>query len=179
MFFLQFCLEHYKKKMCETWPIHCLRKTIREPKKSSWFWLIDLNSMLTHVGLFYAKRFGNCVHHTFIFTFFFLCSCFLRVFCTQLHDIRFSYLIYNYMISNNCFYLIIIICLHTVIWFYIVLFMTNNHQLNQRWDPNRIIAQLAGAVEYTDCFSAEGWDPSPTAMSVLDRTLNNLMVRFQ
>ena len=38
-----------------------------------------------------------------------------------------------------------------------------------------IIAQSAGAVEYTDCFSAEGYDPP---MSVLDMTLNNLMVRF-
>ena len=39
------------------------------------------------------------------------------------------------------------------------------------------LAQSAGAVEYTDCFSAEGYDPPPT--SVLDMTLNNLMVRFQ
>ena len=38
------------------------------------------------------------------------------------------------------------------------------------------IAQSAGVVEYTDCFSAEG-KPPPT--SVLDMTLNNLMVRFQ
>ena len=34
-----------------------------------------------------------------------------------------------------------------------------------------------GAVEYTDCTFAAGWDPPPT--SVLDMTLNNLMVRFQ
>ena len=38
-----------------------------------------------------------------------------------------------------------------------------------------IIAQSAGAVEYTDCFSAEGYPPT----SVLDMTLNNLMVKFQ
>ena len=38
-------------------------------------------------------------------------------------------------------------------------------------------AQLAGAVEYIDCFSAEGYLPPTT--SVLDMTLNNLMVRFQ
>ena len=31
-----------------------------------------------------------------------------------------------------------------------------------------------GVLEYIDFFSAEGWDPSPT--SVLDMTLNNLMV---
>ena len=37
-------------------------------------------------------------------------------------------------------------------------------------------AQLAGAVEYTDCNSAESKDPHST--SVLDMTLNNLMVRF-
>ena len=35
-----------------------------------------------------------------------------------------------------------------------------------------------GAVKYTDCFSAEGWDSSRT-MSILDMTLNNLMVKFQ
>ena len=39
------------------------------------------------------------------------------------------------------------------------------------------IAQLAGAVEYTDCFSAEGKNP-PSPTSVLDMTLNNLMVLF-
>ena len=33
-----------------------------------------------------------------------------------------------------------------------------------------VIAQLTGAVEYTDCFSAEGVRPLPT--SVLDMTLN-------
>ena len=40
------------------------------------------------------------------------------------------------------------------------------------------IAQAAGAVEYTDCTSAEGKDPTPP-MSDLDVTLNNIMVRFQ
>ena len=39
------------------------------------------------------------------------------------------------------------------------------------------IAQSAGAVEYPDCFSADGQDCPLT--SVLDMTLNNLMVRFQ
>ena len=44
-------------------------------------------------------------------------------------------------------------------------------------------AQLAGAVEYTDCFSAEGYNPTPrpenkNKTSVLDLTLNNLMVRL-
>ena len=33
------------------------------------------------------------------------------------------------------------------------------------------VAQPAGAVEYTDCFSAEGYDPDPTT-GVLDMTLN-------
>ena len=41
----------------------------------------------------------------------------------------------------------------------------------------KFIAQSAGAVEYTDCTSAEVWDPPP--MSVLDMTVNDLMVRFQ
>ena len=39
------------------------------------------------------------------------------------------------------------------------------------------IAQSTGAVEYTNCFSAEGQDPSPTT-SVLNMTLNSLMLRF-
>ena len=39
-----------------------------------------------------------------------------------------------------------------------------------------MFAQSAGAVEYTDRFSAEGQDP-PT--SILDITLKNLMVKFQ
>ena len=38
---------------------------------------------------------------------------------------------------------------------------------------------MAGAVEYTDYFSAEGVKPTPTPTSVLDIILNNLMVRFQ
>ena len=33
--------------------------------------------------------------------------------------------------------------------------------------PNYALAQLAGAVEYTNCFSAEEWAPT---MSVLDLT---------
>ena len=37
--------------------------------------------------------------------------------------------------------------------------------------------QSAGAVEYTDCTSAEGYDPAPT--STLGITQNNLMVRLQ
>ena len=42
--------------------------------------------------------------------------------------------------------------------------------------PN-FISPVGGAVEYTECISAEEYDPSP--MSVLDMTLNNLMVRLQ
>ena len=40
-------------------------------------------------------------------------------------------------------------------------------------------AQSTDAVEYTDCTSAEGKTSPPLPMSVLDMTLNNLMVRFQ
>ena len=39
------------------------------------------------------------------------------------------------------------------------------------------VTQSVGTVEYTDCTSTEGWDPTLT--SVLDMKLNNLMVRFQ
>ena len=41
---------------------------------------------------------------------------------------------------------------------------------------NYILAQSAGAVEYTDCTSAERED---SRISVLDMTLNNMMVSFQ
>ena len=40
------------------------------------------------------------------------------------------------------------------------------------------MAQLAGAVENTDCTSAEEW-ATPAPMSVLDMTLNNLIVGLQ
>ena len=33
-------------------------------------WLIDFNGISTCLKLFYAKRFGNCVHYTFRFTIF-------------------------------------------------------------------------------------------------------------
>ena len=49
------------------------------------------------------------------------------------------------------------------------------------WNKTVLTSKLctyAGAVEYTDCTSAEGKD-TPPPMSVLDMTLNNLMVRFQ
>ena len=45
-------------------------------------------------------------------------------------------------------------------------------------NDNYFFAQSTGAVEYTDCTSAEGVRPPPPT-SVLDMTLNNLMVRFQ
>ena len=38
-------------------------------------------------------------------------------------------------------------------------------------------SQAIGAVEYASCISTEGQDSSP--LSVLDMTLNNLMVRLQ
>ena len=41
------------------------------------------------------------------------------------------------------------------------------------------IVQSAGAVEYTDCTSAKGGKTLHHQISVLDMTLNNLMVRFQ
>ena len=47
--------------------------------------------------------------------------------------------------------------------------MKNVHQIY----PQNTVAQSAVAVEYTDCTSAEGYPPP---MSVLDMTLNSLMV---
>ncbi len=60
---------------------------------------------------------------------------------------------------------------------------TGNFQVIVSFEPSRNFnnkaktAQSAEAVEYTDCTFAEGYDPPP--MSVLDMTLNSLMVRFQ
>ena len=39
--------------------------------------------------------------------------------------------------------------------------------------PQRKIAQLAGAVEYTDCTSAEGWDPHPNEYPGYDTKQSN------
>ena len=62
--------------------------------------------------------------------------------------------------------------------------------LASRWHPNKnwhstrnsrnwassqnTVAQLAGAVEYTDCFSAEGLDPTPTVFIKMNLSLYNL-----
>ena len=40
-----------------------------------------------------------------------------------------------------------------------------------------LLIHSAEAAEYTDCISAERWNSPPT--SVLDMTLNNLIVSFQ
>ena len=45
------------------------------------------------------------------------------------------------------------------------------------WSLYYLITQSAMAVEYTDCTSAEGLDP--TFNECPDMTLNNLMVRFE
>ena len=52
-------------------------------------WLIDFNGILTSLELFYTSRLGNYVYGTFIFIFWYS---FLRVFCTWLYDIKYSYL---------------------------------------------------------------------------------------
>ena len=41
------------------------------------------------------------------------------------------------------------------------------------------IALSAGAVEYANCTSAEEKDPPTATMSVLDMTLNHLIVKLQ
>ena len=68
---------------------------------------------------------------------------------------------------RNVFFDYIYICLsymNDFIYIYIYIFIYG------------VVAQSAGAVEYTDCFFAEGKTP---LTSVLDMTLNNLMVRSQ
>ena len=44
------------------------------------------------------------------------------------------------------------------------------------YSTSQLVAQSAGAAEYTDCMTAEG---KTLLMSVLVMKLNNLMVRFQ
>ena len=49
-----------------------------------------------------------------------------------------------------------------------------------RFEFHLPLSQLNRTVEYTDCISAKGvGNPTPTKKSVLDITLNNLMVRLQ
>ena len=53
---------------------------------------IDFDSMSTCLGLFYAKKLGNCIHCTFLFTF--LRRCFLSV-------ILFIYFLLHTVLSNS------------------------------------------------------------------------------
>ena len=48
--------------------------------------------------------------------------------------------------------------------------------INPFGSHTKMFPQSDGAEEYTDCTSAE--DKTPPPVSVLDMTLNNLMVRF-
>ena len=50
---------------------------------------IDFNGMSTYLGLFYSVSCGNCVHCTFIFTFYMYIA---KFFYTKLYDIKYSYL---------------------------------------------------------------------------------------
>ena len=84
--------------------------------------------------LFYALALGNCVQCTFLFLF--LCSCFLKAIFAHSYILHSNILntknlhtvvwfqvflsnINNYMVSCFYFYLIIVICLLTVIWFHV------------------------------------------------------------
>ena len=67
--------------------IICLHRVILFQRFIDWLIL-----MSTRLRLFYAEKFGDRVHHTFIF-------------------------ILHFKLSSNYFYFIIIFCLHTVIWF--------------------------------------------------------------
>ena len=55
---------------------------------------------------------------------------------------------------------------------------TTTQIVNTNVGRTRSIAQSAGAVEYTDCFSAEGYNPPPPK-SVLYMTLKNLIIKYQ
>ena len=57
---------------------------------------------------------------------------------------------------------------------------TQPNQTKPNQTINICLAQIAGAVEYTEYISAEGYNPHPHApISVLDMTLNHLMARLQ
>ena len=83
-----------------TFRILCLLQIISTEKI---YWLIALNGMSTHLGLFHAQRLGNYFHSNFISTFvvYFLKSL-LNVF------------IYQVFLSNTN-------NVHTVIWFQVFL----------------------------------------------------------
>ena len=65
-----------------------------------------------------------------------------------------------------------------MIMIYQVFLSNTNNLYTPVWFQITTIAHSAGAVEYTDCFSAEGVRLPFVSMSVLDMTLNNLMMRL-
>ena len=80
---------------------------------------------------------------------------------------------YSYLIKRNIY-------LNMVIWLQAFLYNTNKQYSFIYFQVflSNTIAQSIGAVEYTDCISAEGRD-NPTTTSVLNIRSNNLMVRLQ
>ena len=108
---------------------------------------INCNGVSTRFGLFYTEKLRNHVRCTFIFTFFvlFLKSCFFfwwgvhtriwyRIFQSNTNNfdsvLKFKVFLSNpnnYVVLSNYFYLIIVICLHIVIWLQVTnkLFVNN------------------------------------------------------
>ena len=77
--------------------------------------------------------------------------------------------IYKHTNTHTHIYIYIYIYIYIQEYIYILRDFTNFSSL---------LAQLDGAVEYTDCISAEGYPHAPL-MSVLHMTLNNLMASLQ
>ena len=66
---LSFFTSHFLKWAYTQISVHIFSK-ISEIISQPFNWLINFNVMSTRLGLFYAQKLGNCVHCTFIFTFF-------------------------------------------------------------------------------------------------------------
>ena len=103
--------------------------------------LINFNDMSTHLGLFYACQFSNCVSYTFIFIFLqFFLKRFLhtviwyQVYISNTNDLH-SNIWYQVFLSNtNNLHIVIwyqvlrskTTNLHIVVWFHVFLSNTNN-----------------------------------------------------
>ena len=101
----------------------------------------DFKSMSTHLGLFYAQRFGNCIHSTFTF------FCFLRAFCTQLYiwGAYDKFPDFFRMGIDNCRRFLKI---HHVIAIHLMRWLTNFYDFSFKWT-----ATAAIGIHPTDCHS--------------------------
>ena len=118
-----------------------------------------------------------------VFTSFFLCCFLLSFFLSVLLFLSFLFFIVVFFFFFLCFLLSFFLCCFLLSFFlsFCVTFSFFSFLyccfLFSFFLSFFLFAQSVGAAEYTNCISARG--VRPHSMSVLDMTLNNLMVRFQ